>query len=74
MQIPYGLLYLEEFRGPITEKRTKVLGEMDHEQFAEYFGTSHHRTASIGHRQLVGEGLLDTQFRSLLMDRYRDLK
>lgn len=74
MQIPSGLLYLEEFRSPITEKRIKVLSEMDDETFAAYFGSNHHRTASIGHRQHVGEGLLDTQFRSLLLDRYRVLK
>ena len=71
-KIPTGLLYLEQFRDVVTAKRVDVLQRMDDQSFEDYFQV-HHRTASIGHRQLTNENLIDQQFRSLLLNRYAQL-
>lgn len=71
-KIPSGFLFLEPFRAIVTVKRIEVLQKMDEHSFIEYFHM-HPRRVSIGHRKF-SKDLIDRQFRSLLLDRYAQLK
>lgn len=74
LKMPNGALYLTEFRDIITAERLRVLNEMSDENFVALFGNKG-RFMSIGHRKEGSwkESLVDQQFRSALIQRYRSL-
>ncbi len=74
LKVPYGSLFLTEFRDIITAERLKLVNSIDNATFVELFGNKG-RFLSIGHRKEGSwkESLVDQQFRGVLIQRYRNL-
>lgn len=74
LKVPYGSLFLTEFRDIITAERLKLVNSIDNATFVELFENKG-RFMSIGHRQEGSwkESLVDQQFRGVLIQRYRSL-